>query len=275
MTEIRKNTMYKNTIHMLRSVTDTICDSFIITTGDGKVIAIDGGYKTETDNFIGYLKKVTGSEKPHIDVWFLSHPHDDHCQVFLEIAENRPDEVTFGRVYANFPEGSFYEGVDKWGVIIANEYRRLLPRFADRARELHEGDVFSVGEAKFTVFYTFNPEWKSVNDASTVMRMDLGGKSVMFTGDAATKPGNYVVGKYGDGGLLHCDYCKMSHHGQGGVGRNFYEAVSPKVCLWPTPSWVYASARPNLRTYETREWVAGLGVEKEYRSFEGNAVIKL
>ena len=78
--------MYKNTIHMLRSVTDTICDSFIITTGDGKVIAIDGGYKTETDNFIGYLKKVTGSEKPHIDVWFLSHPHDDHCQVFLEIA---------------------------------------------------------------------------------------------------------------------------------------------------------------------------------------------
>ena len=130
-------------------------------------------------------------------------------------------------------------------------------------------------QAKFTVFYTFNPEWKSVNDASTVMRMDLGGKSVMFTGDAATKPGNYVVGKYGDGGLLHCDYCKMSHHGQGGVGRNFYEAVSPKVCLWPTPSWVYASARPNLRTYETREWVAGLGVEKEYRSFEGNAVIKL
>ena len=260
--------MYKNAIHMLRSVTDTIGDSFIITTADGKVIAIDGGFTRETDHFIEYLKKVTESDRPHIDAWFLSHPHDDHCQVFLEIAENRADEVTFGRVYANFPDGSFYEGVDKWGVIIANEYRRLLPRFADRACELREGDVFSVGEAKFTVFYTFNPEWRGVNDASTVMRMDLGGKSVMFTGDAATRPGNYVVEKYGESGLLRCDYCKTSHHGQGGVRENFYRAVSPKIVLWPTPSWVYECTKPNLRTFETREWIASLGVEREYKSFE-------
>jgi len=41
----------KNTIHMLKSVTDTICNSFIITTEDGKIIVIDGGFHTETSIF--------------------------------------------------------------------------------------------------------------------------------------------------------------------------------------------------------------------------------
>ena len=271
-----RNTMNQNAIHMLRSVTDTIGDSFIITTDDGKVIVIDGGYRTETAYFVEYLKAVTGQKKPHIDAWFLSHPHDDHCEVFLEVAEHRADEVTFDKVYANFPEDpAFYEGYDEWGVMIVSEYNRLRPTFADKTASLAEGDVFNVGSAKFTVFYTFNPEWKVCNEASTIMRMDLAGTSVMFNGDAETNAGNYVVEKYGGTGLLHCDYCKMSHHGQNGVDRNFYEAVSPEVCLWPTPTWVYENTNGNLKTFETRAWVEELGVTKEYKSFEGSVVIPM
>ena len=266
-----KNTMYQNAIHMLKSVTDTIGDSFIITTEDGKVIVIDGGHKTETDYFVEYLKTVTGQEKPYVDVWFLSHAHDDHCEVFLEIAENRSDVVSFGKVYANFPEASFYEGIDEWGVYIIDNFNRLKPAFADKVAELHEGYVFNVGAAKFTVFYTFNPEWTNVNEGSTIMKMELGGTSVMFDGDAEENAGNYVVEKYGD--ALRCDYCKMSHHGQSGVGRNFYEAVAPEVCFWPTPTWVYDNVNGNLRTFETRAWVEELGVKKEYKSFEGSVAI--
>ena len=66
-----KNKMNQNAIHMLRSVTNTIGDSFIITTEDGKVIVIDGGHYTETEYFLEYLKAVTGTRKPHIDAWFL------------------------------------------------------------------------------------------------------------------------------------------------------------------------------------------------------------
>ena len=276
--EVRKekvqNTMYKNAIHMLRSVENTICDSFIITTEDGKVIVIDGGHKIETNYFVEYLKAVTGSKRPHIDAWFLSHPHDDHCEVFLEVVENRSSEVTFGKVYANFPDDpDFYLGYDEWAVQVVSDYNRLMPMFKEKAAQLSEGDVFDVGAAKFTVFYTFNPEWKNCNEASTIMRMDLGGTSVMFNGDAGVKAGDYVVEKYGESGLLDCDYCKMAHHGQDGVNKNFYEAVLPEVCLWPTPSWVYENTGGNLKTFETRAWVEELGVEKEYKSFEGSAVI--
>ena len=268
-----KNTMNQNAIHMLRSVTNTIGDSFIITTEDGKVIVIDGGHYTETEYFLEYLKAVTGTRKPHIDAWFLSHAHDDHCEVFLDVAENHACEVSFDKVYANFPAVSFYEGHDEWAVQILTDYYRLLPRFADKAAALQEGDVFNVGAAKFTVFYTFNPAWTDCNEGSTIMRMDLGGTSVMFNGDAGTNAGGYVVEKYADSGLLRCDYCKMAHHGQDGVGKNFYEAVAPEVCLWPTPSWVYENTGGTLKTDETRAWVKELGVKKEYLSFEGSAVI--
>ncbi len=268
-----KRTMGQNAIHMLKSVTDTIGDSFIITTEDGKVIVIDGGHKTETEYFLQYLKAVTGQRVPHIDAWFLSHPHDDHCEVFLEVVENRRREVTFDRVYANFPEASFYEGHDEWAVTVITEYNRLLPLFAEKAASLAEGDVFNVGAAGFTVFYTFNPAWTNCNEASTIMRMDLAGTSVMFNGDAGENAGNYVVEKYGADGALKCDYCKMAHHGQDGVGKNFYVAVAPEVCLWPTPTWVYENTGGNLKTFETRAWVEELGVQKEYKSFEGTQVI--
>ncbi|MBQ6264952.1 MAG: TIM barrel protein [Clostridia bacterium] len=267
-----QNTKNRNAIHMLKSVTDTICDSFIITTDDGKVIVIDGGHKTETDYFIEYLKAVTGDNKPHIDAWFLSHAHDDHCEVFLEVVENRSSEVTFDRVYANFPDASFYEGYDDWAVTVITDYNRLLPVFKDRASELKEGDVFNIGSAEFTVFYTFNPEWKNCNDGSTIMRMDLGGVSVMFTGDAAVNAGNYVVEKYADSGVLNCDICKMAHHGQDGVDKNFYEAVSPEICLWPTPSWVWDNRNGNLKTLEVRAWIEELGVKKNYIAKDGSSM---
>ena len=265
-------TKNRNAVHMLKSVTDTICDSFIITTDDGKVIVIDGGHRTETDYFIEYLKAVTGDKKPHIDAWFLSHAHDDHCEVFLEVVENRGSELTFDRVYANFPEASFYDGSDEWAVMVITEYNRLMPSFRDKAAQLSEGDVFNIGSAKFTVFYTFNSEWKNCNEGSTIMRMDLGGVSVMFTGDAGVNAGNYVVEKYAGTGVLDCDICKMAHHGQDGVDKNFYEAVSPEICLWPTPSWVWDNRNGNLKTLEVRAWIEELGVRMNYIAKDGSSM---
>ena len=54
--------------------------SFLITTPNGKVIAIDGGNKQDTEYFHGYMEALLGG-KPHIDFWFLTHPHDDHTDL--------------------------------------------------------------------------------------------------------------------------------------------------------------------------------------------------
>ena len=273
--EVAPNTMNQNAIHMLQSVTDTIGDSFIITTQDGKVIVIDGGMYSETDYFLKYLKAVTGREKPHIDAWFLSHPHDDHCEAFLDVVTNHSDEVTFDKVYQNFAPVDFYTGTDEWADQVLHDYAALRDRFAEKECVLHDGDVFNVGAAKFTVFYTFDPAFSDCNNSSLIFRMDLAGTSVMFTGDAGVQAGNKALANWAQTGLLDCDYCKMAHHGQDGVDRNFYEAVSPELCLWPTPSWVWDNRNGNLKTLEVRAWIEELGVQKNYVAMNGSCVIRM
>ena len=268
------NTMNQNAIHMLRSVTDTIGDSFIITTEDGKVIVVDGGHKTETDYFVEYLKAVTGRRKPHIDAWFLSHPHTDHVELFYEVAENRANQVTFDKVMLNFVPYALYESRSQQeGMEMVGEFDRISRAFPEKVQILQTGEVLGVGDAKITVLYTPDTSFIDVNEHSVIFRMDLGGTSIMFTGDAQVNAGNKTIADWQSSGLLDCDYCKMAHHGQDGVGKNFYEAVSPEVCLWPTPTWVYENTNGNLKTFETREWVKELGVRKEYKSFEGSVVI--
>ena len=92
-------TYCKNSIIMLDSVTGTQMNSFIITTEDGKVLVMDGGFAQDADNLIGWLKRVTGEEIPHVDGWFLSHPHLDHITCLNHIMETRPHDLTVDALY--------------------------------------------------------------------------------------------------------------------------------------------------------------------------------
>ena len=270
-----KNTLNSNAIHMLKSVTDTIGNSFIITTSDGKVIVIDGGHRSETPYFLEYLKAATGQERPHIDGWFLSHPHDDHCEVFLEVMEYYSDEIELDKVYLNFAPTDFYKDTDPSADTVLREYERLRPLYKDKEQVLRDADVFSIGAAKFVVLYTFDPEFSDCNNSSLVFRMDLGGKSVMFTGDCGVEAGEKVLRNWQSSGLLKCDVCQMSHHGQNGCDKPFYEAVDPDICLWPTPSWVWDNRNGNLKTLEVRAWIEELGVKENYVSKDGSYIIYL
>lgn len=270
------NTMHKNAIHMLRSVQDTIGDSFIITTEDGKVLVIDGGFRFETDYFIQYLKAVTGQRKPKIDAWFLSHPHTDHAEVFNEAAEHRTKLVTFDKVMLHYLPAELYASRgEEEGLHIVSEFDRISKAFPEKVQVLETGDVFQIGKAKITVLYTADPSFTNVNEHSVIFRMDLGGKSVMFTGDAEVGAGNRTIARWADSGLLKCDICKMAHHGQGGVDKNFYEAVAPDICLWPTPSWVWDNVNGNLKTLEVRGWIDELGVKENYVAKDGSQVLVL
>ncbi len=269
-------TINRNAIHQLKSVRDTILDSYIITTEDGKVFVIDGGHSFETDYFLAYLRAATGQKQPHIDAWFLTHPHDDHVQVFYEIAENRADKLTFDKVCLNYAPVGFYAAVDDTeSENDVCEFERLRPQFAEKVQVLHDGDKFSIGKADFTVLYTFDPAFTGCNDSSLIFRMDLSGTSVLFTGDAGVSAGKKTLENWKDSGLLNCDICKMAHHGQEGVDRDFYEAVAPEICLWPTPSWVWDNRNGNLLTLEVRDWIKQLGVKKSYVAMDGSQVIAM
>ncbi|MBO4356174.1 MAG: MBL fold metallo-hydrolase [Clostridia bacterium] len=262
-------TFGRNAVHMLKSVTDTIGDSFIITTSDEKVIVIDGGFRSETDFFLDSLVRITGKEKPFIDGWFLSHAHSDHVEVFFEAIENRRDRVDIGKVYVNLPPVDFYKGIDDDSDMMLHNYQRLRPFFEDGEEVLSEGDTFSIGKAAFEVIYTFDPAFRSCNDSSLVFRMELGGKRFLFTGDNGPKASEKIISDKINHSLLKCDICKMAHHGQDGSVYDFYRIASPSVCLWPTPSWVWDNRNGNLKTLEVRKWISDLGVKENYISKDG------
>jgi len=264
-----------NEIHMLKSVTDTICNSFIITTEDNKIIVIDGGFSTETEHFLSYLKKIAGTESPHIDAWFLSHPHGDHVEVFYDIIENHFGEISLDKVYINFPSSRFFKGVDEDAVKMVEDFYRLLPRFAANYRIISGGETFSIGAADIHVLYSPDFELKSCNDASVVFRMDLGGKSILFTGDCGIYAGKKILRVWKDSGLLNCDICQMAHHGQNGCDKDFYEAVAPEVCLWCTPSWLWTNNNGTgpYKTLIVRGWMEEIGVKNNFIMKDGTQII--
>ena len=102
----------KNAIYMLNGgkgeFAQDLLASFIITSENGTVIVIDGGHDRSVPHFLERIKEITGQEVPHINAWFLTHPHIDHIQCFVDIMTNRPDALTVDKIVYNF----FYTGED-------------------------------------------------------------------------------------------------------------------------------------------------------------------
>ena len=80
-------------IRMLDSVTGRQMMSLVITTEDGRVIVIDGGYREDAPRLLACLREVTGQDVPHVDAFWLTHPHSDHMHAFMELCEHHADDT--------------------------------------------------------------------------------------------------------------------------------------------------------------------------------------
>ena len=87
--------------------------------------------------------------------------------------------------------------------------------------------------------------------------------------------------KHFDTSKLRCDIVQMSHHGQRGVDRSFYNLIKPLHCLYPAPMWLWENNRymcTNPETagkgpftiMETRQWMDELGAIADYPMANGD-----
>ena len=271
----------KNTIYMLPMTNGNIGNSFIITTEDDRVIVIDGGWRSDTDHLIDRLIEITGEKVPHVHGWLLSHPHSDHIDAFMGVYERRQDAVIIDKVYYNFPSVQFCMRGEPHDGHTVREFYALLPKFAGVAQIVSQGDTFSVGAAGFEVMYSPDPAIfaNTINNATTVFRMTLGGKSVIWLGDLGAEAGNKMLLCHGD--RLKSDIVQMAHHGQNGVDRPVYEAIAAKTCLWPTPQWLWdndAGKGYNTHQWKTivvQGWMKELGADEWYAYKDGEQTIEL
>ena len=261
------------TLWQLAGQTRSQMNSYVIRTIGNELIVIDGGRKDDA----AYLRAFIQERGSHVHAWFISHPHLDHVDALTEIL-NHPEGIRIDKIYGSLPDDAWLKvhqnaNADKTQL----KLKAALQRSEQKLHELSPGQKIEFNGVTFEILSTLNPELtvNAVNNQSVVLRMEAGGKSVLFLGDLGVEGGDKLLASpYRD--RLKADYVQMSHHGQTGVTEEFYRVVDPKQCLWPTPGWLWDNNKREQgidsgpwKTLEVRAWMDKLNVEKHYVAKDG------
>ncbi|MBR3863518.1 MAG: MBL fold metallo-hydrolase [Clostridia bacterium] len=277
----------KNAIHMLyggpNERKDDLLNSFIFTTDQGTVIVVDGGHSFDLPHLTKRLQEITGEQKPHIDGWILTHLHEDHVEAFLSMLETCPDSFEIDKIiYGAMTDISWAAKDGPATVRTFLNFYRPLPTFKQKSHSPVVGETFFIKEIKFEILHTAGAQLRvnNCNNNSLVFKATWGGKSALFLGDCEVEAGNKLLERWGLTGVLKADICQMAHHGQCGVDFPVYQAISPEICLWPTPKYLWDNDLGKgyntftFKTIEVQGWMKSLGVKSNYVIKDGDQVLE-
>lgn len=185
-----------------------------LVTHKGDSVLIDAGPVSSGMIAAEYLRMYS----PVIDYFIITHPHEDHMGgapfVFDAVKVKNlvlTTEAVMDEFYVQTLALAYKEGTN----II----------YLDSPTELE------IGEINITVLDTFGVEYDDLNDASMMVRIDVGDTSLLITGDAEEANESYVL-EHNAPTLLDCDILKVAHHGSStSTSEDFLKAVSPSTCV--------------------------------------------
>lgn len=253
--------------------TSTLMNCYVIKTRNNKYIVIDGGGVGTRENNSGYLysylQELTGQQVPEIEAWFLSHLHDDHVTEFTLIGTDPSKEIKINNVYFNLPSRAFMQRMENGKfTYLFDDVKQSYDRFfgegafdKTNGKNVFTDDVFEIDGIKVEILCTVSDSEgeTNINDTSLIFRLTIEGQTVLFLGDAAVAEGGRLLSLCAK--TIQSDIVQMAHHGQGGVAERVYVKINPKMCLWPTPDWVFDNTSGTLQTLVVRQWMIDLGVE--------------
>lgn len=257
------------TLWQIPSHSNTIGNSYVFQTAKGKVIVMDGGFPEEANTLRGFIGAL-GNE---VEAWFISHPHNDHMGALTEILKN-PQEMKIKHIYHSRISKTVQAAEPDYSPSCQDFYD-LLDKTTIPVTDIRTpGDVFSYDDMKLKVLSVANEiTTNAYNNSSMIMRVWDKKKTIVFLGDAGIECGNLALnGPFRDD--LNCEYLQMAHHGQNGCDKHFYQSIKFRVCLWPTPSWVWNNDQGKgfntgiLKTVETRTWMKEIGIKEHHVTCE-------
>lgn len=260
------------------NMTNTQMMSYIIRTPNGKNIVIDGGRPGDAK----YLREKIGEYGNHVDMWLITHCHDDHFCALMEILKDQQD-MTIEKIYYNFPTRDWLNKIEPMDV--NNEFIDIIESRSDLFFVVKQYDELEIDGINISVLndplaLTKETDTKGIgiNDTSVVFRFTFPNKkTALFLGDLGLRAGDLLEEEYGD--ELKSDIVQMAHHGQDGAGENVYKRIRPEVCMWTAPMWLWNNDTGkgfNTHTFKTvivRGWMEKLGVKLHAIEGEGPAVI--
>jgi len=253
--------------------------SYVVQTDAGSTWVLDGGLEANDETT---LRAFLRSHGGHVEAWFITHPHQDHVTAMSKVV-GAPGKLRIAAplpTYQALPDRGWVESlVDK-----ADRDDALLG--LDRLHEVEgrlqlktvaKGDVLTLDGIRISILNARQPDLltNAVNNSSLAFRMEGGGHSVLFMGDVGNEACQRMLGD-----VRPVEYLQVAHHGQNGPEQaatwRVYDAASPHIVLWPTPSWRWAAegaplpadAAPNwaslrMLTHATRDHLHALGVRPE------------
>ena len=253
--------------------------SCVIRTAAGSVIVVDGGREVDK----AHLTEVIQSMGGRVSAWLLTHPHNDHVGALTEILNDASNPVEIDKIYYSFLENNYYEQGEHQGRM--SDLTNLQAAFQnmDPAKlyaPVKKGDQILVDDVLITVMNDpYACPQNTFNNSSVGYRLEVGGKRILFLGDMGWQAGENLL-KVCSANELKADVVQMSHHGQAGVEREVYEVISPEICLWPTPQWLWDNEKSGVagagsyKTLEVRGWMKALGAERHLTIKDGDRILR-
>ncbi len=244
--------IYGNTVepsmHMLGQPEHMNCgQGFIFVLPDGRLIVQDGGMNY-TDNGIkdfayNAIKKVAPDpDNIVIAAWFLSHPHEDHHDAFMEFIDNDHKDVKLESVVFSYVADDLYtftrtDGVKESGAP-AEALRACLETAKDRGIRIikaHTGQLFNYGDIQIEVLHTAEDCLPAAidygNSTSMVIRLYFDSQSILLLADTTHSSGDRLQSMWGE--YLVSDMVQIAHHGMWAGYARLYNAINAPVLLWP------------------------------------------
>ncbi len=190
-------------------------DAALVVTEAGEVL-IDAGIK-ETEAILYHL---IAEKDTTLEYLVITHPHADHMGAATYILEMLDVENIL--LPADTATTASYR---KFLSVVAAEGAMV--------QTVEEGMTFALGEAEFTCLAPLS-DTGDKNENSTVLRLDFGDFSALFTGDAGEESENKQLERYGNlpGGPLDVDLLKVGHHGSRYSSTHAYlTAVTPMYAV--------------------------------------------
>lgn len=256
-------------IYQLTNTTAYQMMGYVIKTTNGKVVVIDGGNKGQSEELYRVLKEVG----TNVDLWILTHIHNDHYESIIEVFENHP-EIKVKEFWRNRND----ESIDFFDREDLDEVKRWYDFEKTQKLSFYSpkiNDKIKIDDVTIEVLGVANPEITTniINNQSMVFKMTDDKFSIIFLGDLGIEGGEKLLRLQGD--KVKADAVQMAHHGQQGITKKVYEEIGAKYAFWPTPKWLwdnteYLGGTPgngNFQTPEVIGWMKELNT-KNITSFE-------
>jgi competence protein ComEC len=189
----------------------TLGDAVYIRTPGGEDIIIDGG--DDPHELSLYLDQLGQQE---IDLVIASHPHADHIRGLTRVVRER----TVLEIWTNGESASTGVARDLDAAVAVSPGTKRVSR---------AGDTMSLGGVNLTVLWPATLGGNT-NDNSVVVRLDCGGSSFLFTGDAEANAERAMIAA---GANLDIDVLKVGHHGsRTSTSAAFISATRPLIGVY-------------------------------------------